>query len=173
MKKLGCHWKGSYAFVGRDTIKEIRAGLGHENPIMDELNGEQDSDAFQGLRLQLVDPNTAGPWPKSFETHLKSIRTPTDRARTRAQRHHSSAFPADELMLNSFRFDGSGYDNYEDFCASGWLNPLPPQQGVPGWKRMTMMKYFIEPDTGLIDHEALWAYESVMLPGGQIMLGRW
>lgn len=172
MKKLGCHWKGSYAFVGRDTIKQIRAGAGHENPIMDELNGEQDSDAFQDLRLQLVDPKTAGPWPNSFEKHLKSLKSPVNRARTRAQRQHSS-FASDDLILNSLRFDGSGYDNYEDFCASGWLNPLPAQHGIPGWQRMTMMKYFIDDVTGAIDHEALWAYEGVLLPGGQIMLGRW
>ena len=38
---------------------------------------------------------------------------------------------------------------------------------------MTMMKYFQDPTTGAIDQGALWAYEGVVLPGGQIMLGRW
>lgn len=62
--------------------------------------------------------------------------------------------------------------NSRDFYSSGWLNPLPPQQGIPGWQRMTMMKYFVDED-GHWDDEALWAYEGVVFPGGQIMLGRW
>jgi len=35
-----------------------------------------------------------------------------------------------------------------------------------------MMKYFID-ENGVWDDEALWAYEGVVLPGGQIILGRW
>ena len=38
---------------------------------------------------------------------------------------------------------------------------------------MTMMKYFEDPSDGSIDMSALWAYEGVVLPGGQMMLGRW
>ena len=37
---------------------------------------------------------------------------------------------------------------------------------------MTMMKYFITPN-GAFDADALWAYEGVVLPGGQIIVGRW
>ena len=58
------------------------------------------------------------------------------------------------------------------FFASGWLNPLPPQNDIPGWQRMTMMKYFVD-DNGEYDKDALWAYEGVVLPGGKIILGRW
>ena len=36
-----------------------------------------------------------------------------------------------------------------------------------------MMKFFEMEDTGTIDTDALWAYEGVVLPGGQIILGRW
>jgi len=58
------------------------------------------------------------------------------------------------------------------YYSAGYLNPLPPQEGIPGWQRMTMMKYFITPD-GAFDADALWAYEGVVLPGGQIIVGRW
>lgn len=37
---------------------------------------------------------------------------------------------------------------------------------------MVMMKYFITA-AGSIDHDALWAYEGVVLPGDQIIVGRW
>lgn len=37
---------------------------------------------------------------------------------------------------------------------------------------MTMMKFFFD-SQGRPDEEALWAYEGVVLPGGQIMVGRW
>jgi hypothetical protein len=68
-------------------------------------------------------------------------------------------------------FEGIGFDE-ENFYASGFLNPLPAQRGIPGWQRMTMMEYFRD-EHGSVDHNALWAYEGVVLPGGQIMVGRW
>lgn len=54
---------------------------------------------------------------------------------------------------------------------------------------MTMMKFFVDPavmehaqaggdldmDTALamMDDSSLWAYEGVVLPGGELMVGRW
>jgi hypothetical protein len=73
----------------------------------------------------------------------------------------------------SFRFKGEGVDAKEGFLASGYFNSISPQQGIPGWQRMTMMKYWADEDTGEIDYSSLWAYEGVVLPGGMIMLGRW
>jgi hypothetical protein len=43
---------------------------------------------------------------------------------------------------------------------------------IPGFKRMVMMKYFVD-SNGHIDLGALWAYEGVVLPGDQIIVGRW
>lgn len=74
----------------------------------------------------------------------------------------------------SFRFKGEGDDDPDHFYASGWLNPLPPQPAncdIPGWHRITFMKHFFDDDDQL--GEELWAYEGVVLPGGQIILGRW
>lgn len=92
--------------------------------------------------------------------------------RTRAQ--HRIQGPAAAPMVlgdKSRRFEGMGYDD-EEFFGAGWLNPLPPQQCIPGWKRITMMKFF-QDNNGHIDADALWAYEGVVLPGGQIIVGRW
>jgi hypothetical protein len=37
---------------------------------------------------------------------------------------------------------------------------------------MVMMKYFVDSNNN-IDLDALWAYEGVVLPGDQIIVGRW
>lgn len=130
----------------------------------------------QDLTLDFVDAH-AMPWSEEFEKHLQSRTPPANKAKTRAQ-HRSSAPTATfgdpvPFSWGSFRFEGAGHDHVEDFHADGWLNPLPPQNGVLGWQRMTMMKYFVDPDTGFIDEAALWAYEGVVLPGGNIIMGRW
>lgn len=59
-----------------------------------------------------------------------------------------------------------------EFYATGYTYPLPKQLGVPGWQRIVMMKYFLD-DDGSYEDEALWAYEGVVLPGGQLIVGRW
>jgi len=170
--QLGKHWKGSYAYLDRGVINSIRRGHDQNEQIPDEFNGEIDTGSFQDLLLGFVDEDEA-PWPPAFEQHLRSLAPPVNRAKTRAQ--HRSATPEGLAGFKpvSFEFEGEGHDASEDFLAQGWLNALPTQHGIPGWQRMTMMKYFTDPQTGEIDQDALWAYEGVVLPGGQMMLGRW
>lgn len=171
--KLGTYWKGCYAYVDREVIRDIRAGHGSDGMIQDEFNGEADhAGSFQDLYLQGLEGGEKT-WPPMFEQHLHSLTAPVSRAKTRAQ--HRSATPEGiaGFKPQNFQFGGEGHDATEDFYAQGWLNALPPQQGIPGWQRMTMMKYFEDPDTREIDRDALWAYEGVVLPGGQIMVGRW
>jgi hypothetical protein len=72
----------------------------------------------------------------------------------------------------SIRIQGSGVDHEDEFFASGWLNPLAKQQGIPGWQRVTLMKHFVDDYDQVMDDD-LWAYEGVVLPGGRMMLGRW
>lgn len=170
---LGGKWKGSYAFVDREEIDMIRGGLHHEEAILDQLNGEEDPDhAFQELNLNASDESQRS-WPPVFESHLQSLTMPASRARTRAQRSSNADSESNPINFatQSLRFQGGGQDSSENFFADGWLNPLPPQHGIPGWQRITMMKYFVE--NGNIDMDALWAYEGIMLPGGRLMVGRW
>ncbi|KAK5007161.1 hypothetical protein LTR28_005618 [Elasticomyces elasticus] len=169
--KLGKVWKGCYAFLNRPQMASVRAGKGENgNQIfMDQLNHEQGSDCFQNLKLEVVSEQSM-PWPDIFEQHLQARTAPVNRAKTRAQHRADTGGPVGPPM--GFSFAGDGNDMQEDFFASGWLNPLPSQQGIPGWQRMTMMKYYQDVD-GYVDQDALWAYEGVVLPGGQVMLGRW
>ena len=102
---------------------------------------------------------------------------------------------------NFLPFSGSGVDA-EPYLCSGIVHPIPPQQKIPGWQRVTMMKYFGSdkpkkrganpghtPFTPLADDDeddddvvfdedvdingSCWCYEGVVLPGGMIMVGRW
>lgn len=91
---------------------------------------------------------------------------------------------------NYLQFSGSGADALSFHCT-GILHPLPPQHGIPGWQRITMMKYFdpisatgspnglthtdtgFELDNDISLNDGCWAYEGVVLPGGMVILGRW
>lgn len=84
----------------------------------------------------------------------------------------SKASAQEDTSSKNIRFKGEGEDLKDTFFATGWLNPLPPQCGIPGWQRITFMKHF-EKDLDYIDEDNLWAYEGVVLPGGRIILGRW
>ncbi|KAH9835087.1 hypothetical protein Tdes44962_MAKER08589 [Teratosphaeria destructans] len=171
---LGKNWKGSYAYVDRPVIHQIRRGEGHEKIIQDEFNGDH-HDAFQSLRFESVNPDEGSMWPEIFERHLHSLSQPQhSRAKTRAQHRSASPTSLPSNQRTSFQFRGIGQDAEEDFEALGWINALPSQHGIPGWQRMTMMKYYwVDVETGVIDEEALWAYEGVVLPGGQVVVGRW
>ncbi|KAK3716377.1 hypothetical protein LTR37_006527 [Vermiconidia calcicola] len=172
---LGRKWKGSYAYVNREEIVAVRAGRGEDEQIQDEFAGEDQAFTFQDMQLQLVDESTtAFPWPETFERHLLSLNGAKGRgAFTRAQTRTTPANEIAHLKHRSFRFEGAGQDVTEQFLASGWLNALPKQSGIPGWQRMTMMKYFEDEVTGNVDEGALWAYEGVVVPGGNVVVGRW
>lgn len=110
------------------------------------------------------------PWPQSFEDRLQSKRRPLPLPpRTRAQHRTPKTEEQDPI---SIRLTGQGIDQDDKFFASGWLNPLAPQQGIPGWQRVTLMKHF-DMDYAQSHNDDLWAYEGVVLPGGRLMFGRW
>ncbi|KAF4306625.1 hypothetical protein GTA08_BOTSDO05150 [Botryosphaeria dothidea] len=162
---LGVHWKGTYAYLGTNEIEIVRAGNPSGTPLIDH-NVDHGDSSIQTMEIDFPkDP--AFHWPALFEHHLHSV-TEDRPPRTRAQ--HRTGDDAEFERINQ-RFQATGYDD-EDFEAAGWLNQLPSQHGIPGWKRVTMMKYF-EDGHGGWDNNALWAYEGVVLPGGKIMLGRW
>jgi hypothetical protein len=68
-------------------------------------------------------------------------------------------------------FGGSHYDDTTYYTAvMGRVTDITPQLEIPGWKRFTMVeKYFQENEPGLV----LAHYEGCMLPGNQMILGRW
>ncbi|KAK4507465.1 hypothetical protein PRZ48_001200 [Zasmidium cellare] len=169
----GRFWKGSYAFLEEDDLEELRENGNEAGAIQDEFCAEGRS--FQDLELKFLDEGEET-WPPVFEHHLGALSEPkVQYGKTRAsKRGSSSPEPVDFTWESkSFRFGGSGDEAKEGFLADGWLNTLPAQNGVPGWQRLTMMKYFTD-HNGAVDYEhGLWAYEGVVLPGGKIIVGRW
>ena len=154
-------------------------------------------DGFQTLELDFSPQANRARWPRVFESHLHAMPTETlcrildqssssssntkpPRPRAPLQQQQQQSSPP-KSGIHFHHFTGSGTDS-ETFHCSGILHPLPPQEDIPGWHRISMMKYF-DPLTGpssdgVSYQEAelnggCWAYEGVVLPGGMIMLGRW
>ena len=91
-----------------------------------------------------------------------------DNAKSGGQLDSSKATHSKPRYLN---FEGSGSDRDHFHCA-GYLHAVSPQQGIPGWQRITLMKYALDAH-GFFDPGSCWAYEGIVLPGRQIILGRW
>lgn len=53
---------------------------------------------------------------------------------------------------------------------------MTPQQGIHGFQRLTMMKFYTKRDENgeeEYDPSQVWAFEGCVLPGGRIVVGRW
>lgn len=166
---LGRCWKGTYAFIHAEEMSAMRRGENENMPFLDQLNTEQDMNGFQNLELEFFESPADFIWLPLFENVLPS-RVQHKQPRTRAQLRAVGEVSSDEQI--SLKLKGQGQDGDRLFSTSGWLNPLSLQQGIPGWQRFTMIKYY-EDDFGQPDVDDLWAYEGVVLPGNQIILGRW
>jgi hypothetical protein len=161
---LGNHWKGTYAFLDIAEIKKLRKLSPDE--VGDEYLCDKNVDEGKVQSLQLEFVPSTGPalrWPRIFEQRLHSLRNMAE-----PQGRSKPKGPG----LDNIQFTGTGIDLEDDFNAIGWLNPLPDQQGIPGWQRITFMKHFMD-DFDQVEQDNLWAYEGVVLPGGRIILGRW
>lgn len=85
---------------------------------------------------------------------------------------HSTA-PPQNSPSPSLPFFGLGYDG-SHYHFNGRIAALTPQQSIPGFQRVSMLKYL--PDkTGRygVGHTQFWAFDGAVLPGARIMLGRW
>jgi hypothetical protein len=157
---LGNHWKGTYAFLDVAEIRKLRKLS--PDQVGDEYLCDKNVDEGKVQSLQLeFHTEPVLQWPKIFENRLHSLRNtvePQGRNKLKGS--------------NNIQFTGTGIDLEDDFNAIGWLNPLPDQQGIPGWQRITFMKHFMN-DFDQVEQDNLWAYEGVVLPGGRIILGRW
>ena len=121
------------------------------------------------------------------ERSIRKVVSPKQPARV--SKSNSIPAPTQPILIP---FQGSGKDE-ENFLAAGYTSALPAQHGIPGWQRFTMMKFFAPedlPDGDPMDLDlsnmadvadaaigqgidGLWAYEGVVLPGGNVIVGRW
>jgi hypothetical protein len=85
-----------------------------------------------------------------------------------------SILPLEPAKLQNYavmEFFGLG-NNGKGYHLNGYLYAMPPQQGIPGFQRVTMIKYLPKDGQGY-DDEGCWVYEGCVLPGSNIILGRW
>ncbi|KAF2094571.1 hypothetical protein NA57DRAFT_60599 [Rhizodiscina lignyota] len=161
---LGNKWMGTFAYLDQNELGALRRARANDN--LDIFQDKHiDESKFQMLNMEFPTGDMTSEWPSYFEDSLHSL-APLHEPRTRAQRRSPSP------SKKAFYFEADGIDEDEPFRSKGWLNPLPSQYGIPGWQRMTMMKYFEEPD-GSPAMDSLWAYEGVVIPGGKVIVGRW
>lgn len=191
-------------------VQIMRSLAANDHVIIDSI--DHHDEGFQTLELDFS-PESCIPWPAAFNEQLNSFpspqllkqlskhsvntnprtaagypsppSTPTTKARADAPKNPRSG-------LDYVQFSGIGMDADPYFC-SGILHALPPQRGIPGFQRITMMKIF-PPDVSASDlsatssnssngnatstvsaavDDSCWAYEGVVLPGGMTIIGRW
>lgn len=167
------------------------------------------SEGLKTLELEFT-PTECIPWPRVFEDHLHSI--PQSSYLKNLLNHHECRIErAEELnpweIIDDERsyfdrkaigtptaaiveegrdflpFIGTGVDDCP-FRCSGIVHALPKVQRIPGWQRITFMKYFTcadpaspadpfcPPFYNFHEDSPHCAYEGVVLPRGHIMLGR-
>ncbi|KAF1840797.1 uncharacterized protein K460DRAFT_380586 [Cucurbitaria berberidis CBS 394.84] len=168
---LGKHWKGTYAYLDAKEVVKIRKL--HPDQVGAEffVDKNVEEGKIQSLELDFVQDGHRLRWPTVFEDRLRSLRDTTTPP-VKTQGRSKPKMVTEDPKLKNIQFVGHGNDLDDDFNAIGWLNPLPPQAGIPGWQRITFMKHFMD-DFDQVDRDNLWAYEGVVLPGGRIILGRW
>ncbi|KFX91484.1 hypothetical protein O988_07727 [Pseudogymnoascus sp. VKM F-3808] len=160
-QKLGPHWKGAFTFLREEDLELFRLAQHHEN-LVDETtdgnNGFQDLTLFSDLKStpQLACPPVMDDWLKGSPSG-----------------EYKDKISGERVMPQVQDFFGLGRSD-GDYHLHGRVYGLPPQHGIPGFQRVSMLKYLPCVD-GLYGtgRTSFWAYEGVVLPGGHIMLGRW
>ena len=107
------------------------------------LHGEQPS------QEPLSPPGTPGVTRADIELPLPSTREPSS----------PTSPTGPKRGVHYHQFSGSGNDA-EPFHCRGILHPLPPQEEIPGWYRISFMKYFdplAQPDTMPPQCDFTWA----------------
>jgi hypothetical protein len=173
---IGRTWKTCFAFINQEDLSDLRAGINDDDLTQDEFEFESTDVAFPEWELT-INNGAVDTWPRMFEDCLHSLMTPEGSPRNITRAHSGPvdddswipAFTPQRLMCHES--DREEDDDMADiFHADGWLTALPPQNGIPGFVRVTMMKYKLDASGSI---QEPWAYEGVMLPGRQMIIGRW
>ncbi|GAB7343139.1 hypothetical protein MBLNU457_1215t1 [Dothideomycetes sp. NU457] len=173
VQKLGRYWCGVYAHVESRELRNIRLGKRDGQLVIDRLNDEYGvENKLQIFEMDFPEPEHGDfVWEQQYDRVLHSKRPPiydAPRRRTRSQENGSAISDAELPKESALPFTFCSTDPDVWYESKGWLNGLPTQEGIPGWQRITFMRYHVDhPDT------VYWAYEGVVLPGNQIMMGRW
>ncbi|EFQ85793.1 hypothetical protein PTT_19150 [Pyrenophora teres f. teres 0-1] len=169
VKPLSKNWRGTFAYLNYQDYHALGGG---------DLSGDYDDRGVDSARLQALELDFAEKsilpsgqkldWPIEFENLVQSIENDT-----RAKRGLRTSGPYEpQKNCNSTHFAGRGEEPEGKYKVLGWLNSLPPQGGIPGWQRFTMMQHTSTNYENFQQDKRLWAYEGVVVPGGRMILGR-
>ncbi|KAH0558854.1 hypothetical protein GP486_004508 [Trichoglossum hirsutum] len=152
---LAGNWKGSYAFLDATDVINLRHQLISTDIFIDNIDG------FQSIKLDPV-TNVTSSVKMLFDLFNCSSNA------TKGIEHSVIL----EMDRDALYFEASGHDHHP-FDACVRVHPLPSQYGFPGWQRFSMVKYFRDPTSSNPLVSDLWGYEGCVLPGGEMILGRW
>ncbi|PNS19745.1 hypothetical protein CAC42_7712 [Sphaceloma murrayae] len=160
-QRVGTHWLGTHSYLNEEDLAVVRQGNnGGMDWVSDEF-AEEESGKFHNYRIEFAKDEGDILWPLSFDLTLGC-----DESANRID--ESDPDTPLHFAVSGFRPDGPQFE------ARGWLNPLPPQQNIPGWMKVTMISFGRDNSSRpILDDDNCWGYEGIALPGGQIIMGRW
>ncbi|KAH8592515.1 hypothetical protein B0O99DRAFT_517653 [Bisporella sp. PMI_857] len=169
---IGSHWKGAYTWLDHDKlIKFRRSGRDDGDFFVDSAEDFHDlSIFFDESRF------STEAWPRDFEIllstdpYVSDLGPPTPKP-NRALR----SFGGNKAVHRTYplrSFFGTARDLRKPSHLYGRIHALPPQQKIPGFQRISFLKFCYAAE-GLYDPDQVWGYEGCVLPGGRIIIGRW
>ncbi|KAE8842573.1 hypothetical protein HRS9139_01870 [Pyrenophora teres f. teres] len=162
-------WRHQMKSPYMDTLYGVIEALDEENrPSAWREPITQDALELDFAEKSILPSGQKLDWPIEFENLVQSIENDT-----RAKRGLRTSGPYEpQKNCNSTHFAGRGEEPEGKYKVLGWLNSLPPQGGIPGWQRFTMMQHTSTNYENFQQDKRLWAYEGVVVPGGRMILGR-
>ncbi|RMZ69005.1 Major facilitator superfamily domain general substrate transporter [Pyrenophora seminiperda CCB06] len=174
-QRLSRNWKGAFAFVDNydDFYRMSQGDL--EGTYFDcgigLVDPDRDEHFLYSIELDFADKSRLPSgkqldWPVPFEECLESLDNDAGKNGLR------NSGPYQPQKTKSIHFTGKGKSSWDEYKTLGWLNPLPPQGGIPGWQRITFMSHYLT-DYSHASIENAMAYEGVVLPGGRMIIGHY
>ncbi|TVY81499.1 hypothetical protein LSUE1_G004411 [Lachnellula suecica] len=171
---LGRFWKGAHTFMDERDLVTFRQHLGPGRIYSDAT---YPGDSFPDMEMFFDEqkfPSSA--WPSVWEGLLRSNpffdmnAPPVDTSNRRASPRKGRAVPASKqppILTFYGLVRGSKPAHFY-----GRLHALPQQQGLHGFQRLVLMKFYTDPNGGF-DMSQIFCYEGCVLPGGRVIVGRW
>lgn len=110
-------------------------------------------------------------WPAHWEKIVNS--DPFSKENTRQTQRITRTKPKEVKKPEVKQFWGTCRGKAGHFF--GRLHAMTPQQGIHGFQRLTMIKFYTRMENGVEEYDPsqVWAFEGCVLPGARIVLGRW
>lgn len=126
------------------------------------------------MRSKFTSPNPSG-GPDAYRASLPL------RPTTKGGKHAEVTRKTKQLEYRIFFGKSDELPGDQALNVAGVVHPLPPQSGIPGWQRITMVTYETPAsgtagkgylDADYWDLSIFMRFEGVVCPGGNVMLGR-